>query len=215
MTDWWANINDRGCEPDKNNFAAMVRAQNDVYMVCANGEDHTDNVQQALADGRLTRAELQRCAKNILSFLLDTHAMKRLMGEEEKVEVEGKPAETIDEEAASRVYFVDDELEIDLSDVKVCTNMDYSFTVERSKPGLYSITLTASSTASELAQMPVTIFSMSTSFGTFTWNGTGGKPVSHTVENAYFFSRFSVVRLHFRLAGLDLISIKFKRLGDL
>ena len=215
MTDWWANINDRGCEPDKNNFAAMVRAQNDVYMVCANGEDHTDNVQQALADGRLTRAELQRCAKNILSFLLDTHAMKRFMGEDEKVEVEGKPAETIDEEAASRVYFVDDELEIDLSDVKVRNNSDYSFTVERSKPGLYSITLTASSTASELAQMPVTIFSMSTSFGTFTWNGTGGKPVSHTVEHAYFFSRFSVVRLHFRLAGLDLISIKFKRLGDL
>ena len=125
-----------------------------------------------------------------------------------------KPEETIDAEAASRVYFVDDELEIDLSDVKVQSNMDYSFTVEVAQKGTYSVTLTASSNAGELAQMPVTIFSMSTALGTFTWNGTGGKPVSHTVEKAYFFSRFSVVRLHFRLAGLDMISIKFKRIGD-
>ena len=84
MTDWWANINDRGCEPDKNNFAAMVKAQNDVYMVCANSESHSDNVMAALEKGELTRAELQRCAKNILSFLLDTHAMKRMMGEDER-----------------------------------------------------------------------------------------------------------------------------------
>lgn len=34
MTDWWANINVRGKEPDKTDFAAMARAQNDVYMVC-------------------------------------------------------------------------------------------------------------------------------------------------------------------------------------
>lgn len=212
MTDWWANINDRDCEPDKNNFAAMVRAQNDVYMVCANSEQHTDNVQQALENGELTRAELQRCAKNILSFLLDTHAMKRIMGEDETVEVVNKPDETIDQEAASRVYYLEDELEIDLCDVKVRRNMDYSFTVERAREGAYSITLTASSNASELAQMPVTVFCVGTSMGTFTWNGTGGKPVSHTVEKAYFFSRFSVVRLHFRLAGIDPISIKFKRL---
>ena len=215
MTDWWANINERGCEPDKNDFAAMVRAQNDVYMVCANGESHTDNVQKALENGTLTRAELQRCAKNILSFLLDTHAMKRLMNEDEQVEVVNKPDETIDAEAASRVYFLEDELEIDLSDVKVRRNMDHSFTIERAKEGVYSITLTASSNAGELAQMPVTIFAVGTSLGTFTWNGTGGKPVSHTVEKAYFFSRFSVIRLHIRLAGLDLISIKFKRIGDL
>ena len=29
MTDWWANINERNCAPDKSNFAAMIRAQND------------------------------------------------------------------------------------------------------------------------------------------------------------------------------------------
>ena len=47
MTDWWANINRRGCEPDKNDLAAMVMAQNDVYMVCADSVNHTDNILSA------------------------------------------------------------------------------------------------------------------------------------------------------------------------
>ncbi|HBI52145.1 MAG TPA: beta-glucosidase, partial [Ruminococcaceae bacterium] len=34
MTDWWANINRRGEKPNKSDFAAMARAQNDIYMVC-------------------------------------------------------------------------------------------------------------------------------------------------------------------------------------
>lgn len=37
MTDWWANINVRGKEPDKTDLAAMARTQNDVYMVCPDG----------------------------------------------------------------------------------------------------------------------------------------------------------------------------------
>lgn len=213
MTDWWANINERGKEPDKDDFASMIRAQNDTYMVCANSEEHTDNIIKALKNGTLTRAELQRCASNILMFLLDTHAMKRTMGQQEQVTVINKPDENNDAQAANMVYKLDDELEIDLRDVKVRRNMDHSFTIERTRAGAYSITLTASSNASELAQLPVTIFNVGTAMGTFTWNGTGGKPVSYTLDNAYFFSRFSVIRLHIRLAGLDLISIKFKRLG--
>lgn len=48
MTDWWANINVRGKEPDKTDFAAMARAQNDVYMVCPDGEKNDDNTIAAL-----------------------------------------------------------------------------------------------------------------------------------------------------------------------
>lgn len=42
MTDWWANINVRGKEPDKTDLAAMARAQNDVYMVCPDGEKNDE-----------------------------------------------------------------------------------------------------------------------------------------------------------------------------
>lgn len=33
MTDWWAKMNDPGEAPRKENTAAMIQAQNDLYMV--------------------------------------------------------------------------------------------------------------------------------------------------------------------------------------
>ena len=71
------------------------------------------------------------------------------------------------------------------------------------------MTITASSEQGELAQMPLTVFAMGTPSGTYTWNGTGGKPVAITKEIP-FFSRFTAVRLYFAQNGLDLISIDFK-----
>ena len=41
MTDWWANINETGNPPDKKNFAAMVRSQNDLYMVCSDSSTNS------------------------------------------------------------------------------------------------------------------------------------------------------------------------------
>ncbi|MDE5563988.1 MAG: glycoside hydrolase family 3 C-terminal domain-containing protein, partial [Oscillospiraceae bacterium] len=87
MTDWWAHINERGGEPGKRDFAAMVRAQNDVYMVCADGGSNDDNLMESLADGTLTRVELQRSAANVCRFLLHTKAMVRLLGEDTRAEV--------------------------------------------------------------------------------------------------------------------------------
>ena len=55
MTDWWANINVRGKEPDKTDLAAMARAQNDVYMVCPDGEKNDDNTLVALENGGIER----------------------------------------------------------------------------------------------------------------------------------------------------------------
>ena len=78
MTDWWANINRRGKAPDKSDFAAMAMAQNDVYMVTADGAACNDNTLDSLKSGELTRGELQRNAMNILRFLTTTHAMKRV-----------------------------------------------------------------------------------------------------------------------------------------
>lgn len=54
MTDWWANINRRGKAPDKSDFAAMAMAQNDVYMVTADGAACNDNTLDSLKSGELT-----------------------------------------------------------------------------------------------------------------------------------------------------------------
>lgn len=209
MTDWWANINERGGEPDRNHFAAMARAQNDVYMVCADSSDHEDTLAQALADGTLTRGELQRNARNICNFLLNTNAMKRLMGEADTIEVINRPADEQDSDEPVIFYDIDKKLTLDLSGVKSETGKNYSFALKVKNPGWYNVTITASSTQSELAQIPVTLFAMGTPCGTYTFSGSGGSAVSITKEAA-MFSRFTAVRLYFAQNGLDIVSIDFE-----
>ena len=91
------------------------------------------------------------------------------------------------------------------------TNIAFALTVN--KPGWYRVTLTASSEQSELAQIPVTLFSMGTASGTFTWNGTGGKPVSFTAD-VPMFSRFTANRLYFAQSGLRMHEIRFELISD-
>ena len=211
MTDWWANINVRGGNPNHEDFAAMARAQNDVYMCCAECDNNNDNTIESLENGTLTRAELQRNAKNILRFLLDTNAMKRIMGCDEKVEITNRPAEEAISDEPVEFFEIDEELKVDLSHISTERGTDYSFALTVKKFGEYEIILTASSDAGELAQIPVTLFMMGTNAGTYTWNGTNGKPVSFTAKSPVF-SRYTTVRLHFAQSGLKMESIEFKLL---
>jgi beta-glucosidase len=213
MTDWWANINRRGGEPDKTDFAAMAMAQNDVYMVCADGDENDDNTLASLESGELKRAELQRNASNICRFVLTTNAFRRTIFEENKVEITERPSEEMPSDEPVVFYDLTDGLVIDLSGVKSVKDTNYSFALTVIEPGWYEVTVTASSVQGELAQMPMTIFAMGTASGTLTWNGTNGEPVEKTA-NMPMFSRFTSMRLYFAQNGLDLINIKFRRTGD-
>ncbi len=213
MTDWWANINERGLEPDKGDFAAMVRAQNDVYMVCADCVNHEDNLKEALAAGTLTRGELQRCAANICRFAMHTHAMERLLGDAPEITVLNRPADAEDQDGDVQFYDLDDALTLPLDGICTDKGTNFAFALTVNKPGWYRVTLTASSEQSELAQIPVTLFSMGTASGTFTWNGTGGKPVSFSAELP-MFSRFTANRLYFAQSGLNMHEIRFELISD-
>lgn len=220
MTDWWANINRRGKGADKTDFAAMARAQNDVYMVCADGGKHDDNTLTALEQGILTRAELQRNAANILGFLIGTNAMKRLMGEDTSVEIINRPEEETANSAPVQRYELGDDLVLSAETVpefgEICTDRgrEYCFALDVAKFGRYAVTITASSEQSELAQIPLVLFTLGTVAANFTWNGTGGKPVE-IVKQANFFSAYTHVRLYFAQSGLKLHSVKFEYLGEL
>ncbi len=209
MTDWWANINLRGEGADQRNLAAMVRAQNDLYMVCADGGDHDDNLSASLADGSLLHSELQRSALNICRFLLKTNAMKRLEGEACEVEIQNRPGMDEQDEIPVVYYDVHDSLTLPLDSIEAKKGNSYSFALKLHEPGFYKVTVTASSTQSELAQMPVTLFSMGTAQCCFTWNGTGGKPVSFE-KTIPMFSHFTSFRMYFAQSGLDLHSICFE-----
>lgn len=209
MTDWWANINVRGKEPDKTDLAAMARAQNDVYMVCPDGEKNDDNTLAALENGSIERCELQRNAANICGFLLHTNALKRAEGIGDTVKVINREDEEQEDDKPVQFYKVDRDITLDLSDVDTKKGTSYSFALDLSNFGIYRVIVTASSTQSELAQIPMTLFSMGTAVGTFTFNGTGGKAVSMEKETP-MFSRFTTFRIYFAQNGLDLHSIRFE-----
>lgn len=209
MTDWWANVNYRDGEPKRSFYVPMARAQNDVYMVCSDSSSVDEDIEAALRDGTLTRGELQRNAMNILGFIIDTHAMKRLIGDDDTVEIINRSEgdEASDEPVV--FYEVDGSIKLDLTDVRSEKGKNHSFALIIKRLGWYNVTITASSTQSSLAQIPVTIFAMGTASGTLTWNGTDGKPVPLTCEIP-MFSRFTAIRLYFAQNGLDLQSIEFK-----
>ncbi len=209
MTDWWANINVRGNEPNHSDLAAMAKAQNDVYMCCAESGKNNDNVLESLENGTLTRGELQRNAMNICRFLLNTNAFKRLCGEEYEVEIINRPSEEMPSDEPVIFYDIDKELTIDLSEISTEKGESFTFALTNQSFGEFKITVTGSSTSSELAQIPVSVFIMGTLADTFTFNGTKGQDVSFETKTPVF-SRYTVVRLYFAQSGLKMKNIKFE-----
>lgn len=211
MTDWWASINRRGMEPDANDFATMIQAQNDMYMCCPDGSKNMggDNVLEALQDGRILRAELQRIAKNVCSFAMDTNAFKRLVGEPVEIEIINRPKQADDFSIDDVEYInVDRDILIDLTEKASTADTNYVIALDVEHPGEYDVSLRGSSTLEKLAQLPCTLFFNGFPVSNFTFNGTDGKDVVIRKE-VKFYSRFNVLRLYVKSNGLDLKDIKF------
>ncbi len=215
MTDWWANISEPGVDPDKTNFAAIVKSQNDLYMCCPDGSKNAsgDNTIQALNDGRITRGELQRNAINVCTQVMGTEAMKRFINEKTEVEIINRPAnpDDINLDDVEQIVLAEDGLTIDLSGKEVKMNDNIIYAIDVTKPGKYEMTLTASSELNEVAQLPCTFFTMGIPIASFTFTGSGGKDVSISKE-VLFWSRFQVTRLFVGCNGLKISSMKFKYL---
>lgn len=210
MTDWWADINERGKPQNKTNFAQMIRAQNDIYMVCADGGNNDDNTLSALADGTLSRGELQRSAANICRFLLKTNAMRRLCGTMPEINIINRPSDELSAQNEDVVFYkLDGEATISLDGVAAERGESYVFALDVQKTGTYHISLTASSSLSHTAQLPVTLFTTGFPSCVFTFNGTDGMLVSIERE-VTFYSRFIACRLFFAQSGLELKGLSFK-----
>lgn len=67
---------------DRRNRAAMVQAQNDIFMVCPDTERENalDNIKAEYTIGKITRGQFQRNAKNVLKFALNSLAMQIKLG---------------------------------------------------------------------------------------------------------------------------------------
>lgn len=216
MTDWWSVINDRGEEPRMNNFAAMARAQNDVYMVCSDSSKNTsgDNTLEALGNGTLSRGELQRNAANVCRMLMNSRAMERLLGTAEKIEIINRPYEDDSFDAEDVTFYptANGEVTIPLDGVSTENGSSYVFALDVDAFGRYDVTLAASSELSATAQIPVTLFTTGIPSTMFTFNGSNGE-LREITRSKLIFSRFVVCRLYFGGSGLALKEIRF-RLAD-
>lgn len=216
MTDWWTNINEENAPADKNNFSAMVRSQNDMYMVCSDGSTNStgDNTLAALADGTLARSELQRCAINICNHVMRTEAMNRLMNKGTKVNIINRPKDPSDIELDDVEFIVldgDKTFDLTYQECKANTNYILAFDVQRL--GTYEVTLVGSSDLNSLAQLPCTLFVMGIPIASFTFHGTEGKEDSIT-KVITCPTRFIVSRLTCAANGLKLKEIRLKHISD-
>ncbi|MBS7261889.1 MAG: glycoside hydrolase family 3 protein [Treponema sp.] len=214
MTDWWASM-----EPGENghagtrHFDKMVRSQNDLYMVCPNGETNAggDNTLEALTEGTITRGELQRAAMNTCRYVVKSEAFKRTIGDGTEVEIINRPKDTDDVDMTNVEYKVlGDELTFDLTEPESDMGSTYVFAFDIPEPGLYRITTRASSELGEVAQLPCTLIFNGFPVSTITFQGSGGeeREISKVIR---FFERFSVLRLTVGARGLKLKDITFKK----
>ena len=216
MTDWWTMVNEEGKEPSLNDFASMVRSQNDVYMVCPDASKNSsgDNLLAELEAGELTLGELQRTAINVLKFAMKTPAFARIRGTLDKVEVIGGPKQDIEDFDSVEYYPLGEAYEVDLSGVDTSKGQNFVFAVDVEAGTEYEVEFVGKSDLGELAQLPVTLFYQGFPIQTFAFQGSGGKPTS-VIRKLQFRHRYAVYRLYFPQNGLQMVSMKFRLLGKI
>jgi len=222
MTDWWASAVRHEKEYDPTTeHSYLVRAQNDLFMVCSSVEkeflNDADTYEELLKeDGRITRAELQRNARNILTFAMNSQAMNRLAGDEYTVKHENPIFTEGDIDLDTSIFYnVDEDPVIRVEDVvDTSVNSDFAFGVILEKPGMYKIEMVATSELNTLAQIPMTIFITSIPINVTTWNGTEGREATKTATT-FITTKHSVFRAHFSGAGVKLKTMTFKYEGPI
>lgn len=215
MTDWWADINDEGGEPSVRNTAAMVRSQNDVYMVTQDAEKNSngDNLEESLQNGALKRADLVRCAGNILRVLMRLPVMDRSLNRVSKEELEAAEAMAKEEQTDLDIkwHVLDGKLELDGRDIDTRMGSSFVCGIQTVENRQYVIRLRVKVDASDIAQVPVSVFVNGTLQRTFTLNGTGGKYVEIEQLSGAFTNSHNYLKLYFAQSGMQIDKIVVER----
>ncbi len=216
MTDWWAKSNDEGKEGERTNTAAMLRAQNDLFMVVPDSESNAmhDNSAEGLEKGTVDRSEYLRSAKNICNFLLQSPAMLRMRGIETELDKALDEAPSLDDGDSAEMFYVqtggDNTLDFDVSLIGMSKGDNTRFGVSIHEQGLYKLTLILRSTDNnDVSQLPLSVFQDRNLLGTATL--TGAQRDWETVEfNVMGFSGNFYLRFFAAQTGLELKSVRME-----
>lgn len=214
MTDWWADVNDYGEEKSTKNLAAMVKAENDLYMVTKDAleNEKQDNLKPAFEQGKISRGMLEKSAVNILKVVMRSPAMERYLDRisEEEKEAQNKLDEE-DMQAFNLTYSpMKEVLDIDTSVINTERGKSWLIGIEAGYTGSYEIELTYSIKASDLAQVPLTIYANGIMFGTVVLKNTDGKASVITKDIGFFGNKYNTVKLYFGLGGIKLQGAKIR-----
>jgi len=207
MTDWWASMNDpvEGGESSRQNTAAMVRAQNDLYMVVPNYGAETnamgDNTMEALAAGKLTRGELQRSALNILRFLMQAPVFRRKQ-EPEKT-FEASPADPAQAPSPDKVQSADGQHQIKLP-------ADGPAWLSISRSGEYRMLAGVMSPEFFTAQSACNVYLNGRLTATVQTNGTAGQWIPRKLAKVRLETGLYELRVEPVKAGIQVDWIAFK-----
>lgn len=214
MSDWWAKCNDEGQEASGQNTAAMVRAQNDIYMVVQDAANSAqDNSLEALQKGEITRSELQRAAKNICKVLMKTPAFQRIEGREDQIDEMFKECENQNNIKMDdiKVLSLEDEISIDVSAIDTRKGQSTIYQIFLKETTVCEMEIICRAAAdSDFAQIPMSIFQDKTLVKTISLNGTdrAWQTFKFDLEKPglpYYYLKF-----FFGLSGMELKSIKIK-----
>lgn len=213
MTDWWASINEEGTEPSKEQLSAMVKAQNDVFMVSADTTEHMGDLKEHLADGSLSRGVLVRSAENICRMLMRSPTMTYFLDRTSQEELEAKAKMQEEETAGMQVPCVEFSDVLELPVEGICTDIgsEVLYGVKAKEEGEYELVLNVKVDASGIAQVPVSAFVNGTFAGTVTLNGTDGAWVMIKFPLGYLPCADRCIKLYFAQSGMQIDSMQVVR----
>lgn len=157
MTDWWAHVTNLDKSTSTSDFASMVKAQNDIYMVMENAKNNNDNLKASLENGYITRGELQTCAKRICEFAMKTHAYERFKASGFKYDISDLDTSNMD-------------VKLELKNIELGEGNE----ILLEKSGKYIVEVEFTTSLSSLAQIKIPLKMNKTEACTFVGKGTDG-----------------------------------------
>lgn len=206
MTDWWAVMNDvaNGGAPDKKYTNWMVRAQNDLYMVVTNygAESNVwgDNSLESLANGTLSRGELQRSAKNICEFIMRSPVFARELVVEESAE-----------RFEANAYLSSEGAQSLSASTQINVYADRPSVMKVDEPGTYRINVYLMSPEAAWAQSACNVLVNGRLMMTVQTNGTNGGWIKQKLVKVDLEAGLYELRLDYAKPGLQIDWIEFKR----
>ena len=217
MTDWWAK-GGKVKEGDARNMAAIVSAQNDLYMVTPNAAENTnqDNSVEALEKDIVSRAEYQRNAANICKFIMNKPVFFRYIKENDELDNqlldETDEDELIYDNMIECLFENEEPIAIDESLIKTSRNSTNIINVGVKTRGDYRLTMDVRANAiSDLAQIPLSIFRDGNMVKMITLTGADKEWQTITVDFEFCMSGF-YVKLYFAQDGMEIknVSVSLK-----